>query len=135
MTSLETGHQAGRHSIVIEREGFHKPPGAGVISQKTILSVAAEAILMFVGDALAGRELLPNRTGSFKVVLRCLANILGSVASDTQCWASRRKIALCKGGVLSFSEASQAEFLNAFSEFFLQRDGSQLHALVKESCT
>ncbi len=92
MTSLETGHQAGRHSIVIEREGFHKPPGAGVISQKTILSVAAEAILMFVGDALAGRELLPNRTGSFKVVLRCLVSILGSVASNTRHWSSRRKI-------------------------------------------
>ena len=92
MTSLKTGHQAGRHSIVIEREDFHKPPGAGVISQKTILSVAAEAILMFVGDALAGRELLPIRTGSFKVVLRCLVDILGSVASDTRHWTLRRKI-------------------------------------------
>ena len=94
MTSLKTGRQVGRYSIVIEREGFHKPPGAGVISQKTIWSVAAEAILMFVGDALAGRELLPNRTGSFKVVLRCLANILGSVASDARHWASRGKVCI-----------------------------------------
>ena len=91
MTSLKTGHQVGRYSVVFDRKGFHKPPGAGVISQKTIFSVAAEAILMFVDDALAGRELLPNRTGSFKVVLRCLANILGSLASDTRHWTSRRK--------------------------------------------
>ena len=76
---------------MIKRGDFHKPPGAGVISQKTILSVAAEAILIFVGNALAGRDLLPNRTGTFKVLLRCLASILGSVAFDTRGWGSRCK--------------------------------------------
>ena len=94
MTSLKTGHQIGQYSVEIEREDFHKPPGAGVMSQKTILSVAAEAILMFVDDALAGRGLLPNRVDSFKVVLRCLVNILGSVASDTRHWTLRRRICI-----------------------------------------
>ena len=91
MASVENGHQKGRAQTVIKGEDLCKPPGAGVISQKTIFSVAAEAIVSLVGNALAGRDLLPRRTGNFKVVLRCLASILVSFAFDTWHWASRRK--------------------------------------------